>query len=51
MTWQSMKDDVKEQYRKNARLTYEQHYTPEKNACQLLAIYQSVLNEEGVKSV
>ncbi|HZG24822.1 MAG TPA: glycosyltransferase family 4 protein [Chitinophagaceae bacterium] len=51
MCWQSLKEEVKDEYRKNARLTYERYYTPEKNASQLLAIYQSVLKEEGVKRV
>ena len=48
-TWEYLKEEEKEVYRKNARLTYEQ-YSPEKNAKQLISIYTAVL-EEGEKRV
>lgn len=41
--WQDLKEDEREKYRCNARETYDQNYTPEKNAGQLLNIYDSVL--------
>ncbi len=44
--WQSLNDEEKTIYRKNARHTYEQYYTPENNAEQLLAIYRSVITEQ-----
>jgi glycosyltransferase involved in cell wall biosynthesis len=42
--WQQMPEEQKAAVRKNARLTYERIYTPEKNAEQLFKIYRSVLN-------
>ncbi len=44
--WQRLNDEEKTIYRKNALHTYEQYYTPEKNAEQLLAIYRSVITEK-----
>lgn len=43
--WQSLSENEKSIYRSNAQKTYEEYYTPEKNLEQLLAIYQSVINE------
>lgn len=40
--WQALKDDEKEFYRKNARDTYEQYYTPAENFQQLMSIYNAV---------
>jgi glycosyltransferase involved in cell wall biosynthesis len=40
--WADLSTSEKERYSKNARATYEQFYTPAKNAEQLLAIYHSV---------
>lgn len=43
--WHAMSPGEKALYRQNARATYENFYTPEKNAEQLLAIYHSVQRE------
>jgi glycosyltransferase involved in cell wall biosynthesis len=44
--WQDLPESQKEEFRKNARRTYEQYYTPEKNKEQLMSIYSSVINQE-----
>ncbi len=43
--WQALSEDEKGVYRKNARQTYEQYYTPTENLQQLLSIYTSVIEE------
>jgi glycosyltransferase involved in cell wall biosynthesis len=44
--WQELSREEKELYRQNARATYESYYTPQKNAVQLLSIYESVLQNK-----
>lgn len=44
--WQAMGEDEKEAYRKNARKTYEQYYTPAENLKQMLSIYTSVIDDK-----
>ncbi|MVN23452.1 glycosyltransferase family 4 protein [Mucilaginibacter arboris] len=44
--WHNLSEVQKQEYRLNARKTYENYYTPDKNAQQLLAIYNDVMNEE-----
>ncbi|MEO5892279.1 MAG: glycosyltransferase family 4 protein [Ferruginibacter sp.] len=41
--WVNLDDKEKKNYRENALKTYRRHYTPERNAEQLLAIYNSVV--------
>ncbi|MEO6000850.1 MAG: glycosyltransferase family 4 protein [Chitinophagaceae bacterium] len=43
--WQNFDSGQKEAYRKNARKTYEEFYTPERNFEQLLSIYTDVIKE------
>lgn len=43
--WQHLDGEQKELYRKNARSSYEQYYTPEKNFMQLMHIYKAVMEE------
>lgn len=45
--WKALAREEKEAYQQNARETYEKLYTPQKNAEQLLSIYQSVINPTG----
>ncbi|HUC81399.1 MAG TPA: glycosyltransferase [Flavisolibacter sp.] len=45
--WSGLSASQKASYSIAARKSYEQHYTPEKNAAQLQAIYQAVLPEEA----
>jgi glycosyltransferase involved in cell wall biosynthesis len=45
--WQKMEPFEKESFYHNARNTYEQSYTPEKNLEKLLSIYQSVIDEKN----
>jgi glycosyltransferase involved in cell wall biosynthesis len=45
--WQRMELAQRTTYYQNARLTYEQNYTPEENLEQLLSIYQSVIDEKS----
>ncbi|HEX5150780.1 MAG TPA: glycosyltransferase [Parafilimonas sp.] len=40
--WQSLPQDAKNIFYKNARLTYEENYTPEDNLKQLVSIYEQV---------
>ncbi len=47
--WQSFDETQQAVYKKNARLTYEEYYTPEKNFKQLLKIYEKVIAENGVR--
>lgn len=44
--WQSLEEDQKQVYRKNARISYESFYTPAENLHQLLSIYTSVIDEK-----
>ncbi|HVF81733.1 MAG TPA: glycosyltransferase family 4 protein [Flavisolibacter sp.] len=44
--WQELSKIDKERYRQNARATYEALYTPQKNAAQLLSIYEGVLQDK-----
>lgn len=44
--WQVISKAGKEIYRQNARRTYEAFYTPQKNAAQLLSIYEGVIQAE-----
>ncbi|HEX8313511.1 MAG TPA: glycosyltransferase family 4 protein [Flavisolibacter sp.] len=44
--WNRLSTSEKERYRRNARSAYEKSYTPEKNAEQLISIYQSVRQEQ-----
>lgn len=44
--WQAFSAAEREQYCRNAKRTYEELYTPQKNAEQLLSIYQSVIKEK-----
>lgn len=41
--WQNLSDDDKAEYRKNALVTYKEHFTPQKNEALLISIYESVL--------
>ncbi|GHT87878.1 hypothetical protein FACS189474_1850 [Bacteroidia bacterium] len=43
--WQSKSPAEKEQFSQNARQTYLDNYTPEKNSIQLLSIYRSVIDK------
>lgn len=47
--WQALSPAQKEVYQRNARTAYEDLYTPEKNAEQLLAIYASVITKKAVE--
>jgi len=49
--WQQLPAAGKEVYRDNARKTYEERYTPEANARQLLAIYSSVIAPSAVTNL
>lgn len=44
--WQGISKEEKSCYRQNARKTYEAFYTPQKNAAQLLSIYEEVIQKE-----
>jgi glycosyltransferase involved in cell wall biosynthesis len=44
--WQAFPEVEKALYRKNARETYETFYTPQKNAAQLLSIYDGVIQHK-----
>ncbi len=44
--WQNLEEYEKDFYRKNARTTYENDYTPEKNFDQLISIYTTVIDEK-----
>ncbi len=44
--WQALGEDEKNAYRKNARSTYEQFYTPAENLKQLLSIYTAVIDQK-----
>ncbi len=46
--WQSYSDKQKNIFCQNARKTYEELYTPEKNYMQLIDIYQSVINKKSI---
>lgn len=45
--WAALAEEDKTGFRHNARLTYSQNYTPDRNIEQLLFIYKSVINEKG----
>jgi glycosyltransferase involved in cell wall biosynthesis len=45
--WQSYSEEQKEIFRQNARKTYEDLYTPEKNLIQLVNIYQSAIDAKA----
>lgn len=45
--WQNMSVESKESFYRNARNTYEECYTPQKNFEQLLSIYKSVRNGQN----
>jgi glycosyltransferase involved in cell wall biosynthesis len=47
--WKTLEWDQRHAYSMNARNTYEQYYTPEKNAQQLLSIYDDVVKQESEK--
>lgn len=42
--FQNLPEHTRQEYRRNARKTYEEKFTPEKNAQELLSIYNSVIN-------
>ena len=44
--WRALSAQEKEAYQNKARQTYEELYTPQKNAEQLLAIYKSVMKKK-----
>ncbi len=46
--WQALSPMEKGGYQRNARTAYEELYTPQKNAEQLLGIYQSVIKQQPV---
>jgi len=43
--WNNLNEEEKKVYRLNARKTYDDYYTPDKNLKQLLSIYNEVINE------
>ena len=49
--WSTLKQSEKDAYRLQARKTYERNYTPEINAAQLLAVYNSVQSEKPQPSL
>jgi glycosyltransferase involved in cell wall biosynthesis len=42
--WEALSENVKQQYYKNARIEYENIYTPDRNRQLLIEIYHSVIN-------
>ncbi|WP_207421485.1 glycosyltransferase [Desertivirga brevis] len=43
--WQRLDQGEKESYRLNARRTFEQHYTPERNLNSILSIYKKTIDQ------
>lgn len=43
--WHNLDEGQKQEYRLNARKTYEEYYTPDQNLKQLLTIYNQVINK------
>ena len=48
--WASLPAETKQEFSDQARLTYEQTYTPERNAAQLLDIYDSVISAFNIEA-
>jgi glycosyltransferase involved in cell wall biosynthesis len=48
--WMQFSEQEKNEYRRKARLTYTQVYTPEENAVRLLSIYRSVTKPNPYKN-
>ncbi|WP_214292754.1 glycosyltransferase, partial [Escherichia coli] len=43
--WVKLPEIEKSEFRRQARITYEQHYTPEANYKMLMSIYQNILDK------
>lgn len=48
--WMALTQKDKEEFQRRARTTYEEFYTPQKNAEQLLGIYASVMKPKSILS-